>query len=122
MNSWSRKTTLVRCVASLDHTALTFSVSPEFRRLFIMDIPSRIHPVFLNLVNNAAYWVSLVDDREIRLDFRESLAIIADSGPGVDPHRVKSSRRQLRAPFHSLPEPGRLILGHYRQASSERRE
>ena len=67
---------------------ITFTGSSDFRRMFIMDIPSRIHPVFLNLVNNAVYWVSQVENREIRFDFRENLAIVADSGPGVDPDDV----------------------------------
>jgi len=35
---------------------------------------------------------------------------------------VKSSRRQLRTPFHSPTASGSSHLGHYRQVSSERRE
>jgi signal transduction histidine kinase len=63
---------------------IAFHATEAFRSLQIVDLPSRIYPVFINLVNNAVYWVSQVVDREIRLDFVNGKAVIADSGRGVD--------------------------------------
>jgi signal transduction histidine kinase len=63
---------------------IDFSASVAFRSMRVVDIPARIYPVFLNLVNNAVYWVSQSDDRRIRLDFVDAKVVIADSGPGVD--------------------------------------
>lgn len=63
---------------------IEFSTSKAFRSIRITDIPARIYPVFLNLINNAIYWVSQSSDRQIRLDFIDGKVIIADSGPGVD--------------------------------------
>lgn len=56
----------------------------EFKRIIITDIPSRIYPVFTNIINNAMYWVSLSDNRLIKIDFVNSLVIIANSGPAID--------------------------------------
>lgn len=61
-----------------------FEVSDQFRTLKISDLPSRIYPVFVNLINNAMYWVNLVEDRKIRIDLIDDLVVIANSGPKVD--------------------------------------
>lgn len=63
---------------------IDFSATLAFRAIRIVDIPARIYPVFLNIVNNAVYWVTQSDDRRIRLDFKDGKVVIADSGPGVD--------------------------------------
>ena len=63
---------------------IDFEATPAFRSIVVTDIPSRIYPVFLNLVNNAVYWVTRRADRRIALDLSEGLVIVADSGPGVD--------------------------------------
>ena len=64
---------------------IDFLATSAFRKIAITDIPSRIFPVFINLVNNAIYWTCQSGERRIRLDFKDGLAIVADSGPGVDP-------------------------------------
>lgn len=56
----------------------------RFLRMSIIDLASRIYPVFVNIVNNALYWVSLVVDRKIQIDILEDEVIIANSGPPVD--------------------------------------
>lgn len=63
---------------------INFEVSEQFLMLRINDLPSRIYPVFINLINNAMYWVSLVEDRQIRIDLINDLVVIANSGPKVD--------------------------------------
>ena len=43
-------------------------------------------PVFLNLVNNAVYWVAQSDRRrEIRFDRVDDTIVVANSGPAIDP-------------------------------------
>ncbi|MBJ9420794.1 ATP-binding protein [Acinetobacter oleivorans] len=63
---------------------IDFEVSDTFRSLKINDLPSRIYPVFINIINNAMYWVSLVEKRQIKIDLVNNLVIIANSGPKVD--------------------------------------
>jgi signal transduction histidine kinase len=71
--------------SSFKDQRIDFLATAAFRRIAITDIPSRILPVFLNLVNNAAYWtIQTGGERRIRLDFKEGFVIVADSGPGVD--------------------------------------
>ncbi|MDI1225755.1 MULTISPECIES: ATP-binding protein [Acinetobacter] len=68
---------------------INFEVTEAFRSLKISDLPSRIYPVFINLINNAMYWVSLVDDRKIKIDLIDDLVVIANSGPKVDEDDVQ---------------------------------
>ncbi len=63
-------------------------VTPAFRETTVVEYPHRIFPVFVNLVNNALYWVTFATERTIRLDRLESKVYVADSGPGVDPEDV----------------------------------
>ncbi len=65
-----------------------FVVTPAFRATTIVDHPHRIFPVFVNLVNNALYWVTFGTDRKIQLDRVGAKVYIADSGPGVDPDDI----------------------------------
>ncbi|HHX8304071.1 TPA: ATP-binding protein [Vibrio diabolicus] len=59
-------------------------ISDKFRGISIVDLPSRIYPVFVNILNNALYWVSLSESRLIKIDLIDSLVVIANSGPAVD--------------------------------------
>ncbi len=59
-------------------------VTPAFKATTVVDYPHRIFPVFVNLVNNALYWVTFGTDRKIQLDRVGSKVYVADSGPGVD--------------------------------------
>ncbi len=65
---------------------IVFKATPEFRGLRVLDYPSRVVPVFLNLVRNSVYWVAKSGRRrEILLDRMDKAVVVADSGPGVDP-------------------------------------
>lgn len=66
-----------------------FEVTPAFRSLRITDLPSRINPVFLNLINNSLYWAAASDHPRIRLDVLDGKVVVADSGPGVDEDDVE---------------------------------
>lgn len=98
---------------------IDFVATEEFRGIEIRDIPSRIYPVFINLVNNAIYWVSQVAERKIVLDFQNGLAIISDSGPGIDPEDVPrlfeiffSRRRSGRGVGLYLSRTNLAVAGH----------
>jgi signal transduction histidine kinase len=55
-----------------------------FLKMSIIDLPSRIYPVFVNLINNALYWVCLSEQRSIQIDVIKDEVIIANSGPPID--------------------------------------
>jgi signal transduction histidine kinase len=75
----------------LDVRSIDLHATPEFLRFSVFDEASRIFPVFINLVNNAAYWVGQTRylDKRILLDVSHERVIIADNGPGIDPDDVK---------------------------------
>lgn len=61
--------------------------SQEFERFSIEEQPSRLLPVFVNLVNNSVYWLvnSQTSEPEVLLSVVEGRVIISDNGPGIDP-------------------------------------
>ena len=98
---------------------IEFTATTAFRHVVITDIPSRIYPVFINLVNNAVYWVAQADTRRIMLDFRDGLAILGDTGPGVDVDDVPrlfqiffSRRRMGRGVGLYLSQTNLAVAGH----------
>ncbi len=59
----------------------------DFRKMRIKGFPSSFYPVFVNLVDNAIYWLSQqnpAEERWIKLDAAGRALLISDSGPGVD--------------------------------------
>ncbi len=69
---------------------ISFVTTNEFRNFKVFDQPSRLYPVFMNLVNNSLYWLSTRDykDRTIGLYFEKGRIIVSDNGPGVDEQDV----------------------------------
>ncbi|WP_202907650.1 ATP-binding protein [Photobacterium phosphoreum] len=63
---------------------ISIEISNNFKRMVIVDVSSRIHPVFINIINNAMYWVGLSEVREIKIDVIDDLVVIANTGPEVD--------------------------------------
>jgi signal transduction histidine kinase len=62
-----------------------------FADLRFMQYPSVIYPVFVNLVDNALFWLTdYRGKRVITLDARDGALIVRDSGPGV-PERDRDS-------------------------------
>lgn len=59
-------------------------ISNAFEKMVVVDVKSRIIPVFINILNNALYWVGLAEKRKIKIDIIDNLLIIANSGPAVD--------------------------------------
>ena len=61
------------------------SASDSFLALRVFDQRSRIYPVFINLLNNSIYWLSVGDggERKIVFDVAGSDVVVSDNGPGV---------------------------------------
>jgi signal transduction histidine kinase len=98
---------------------IDFLATAAFRKIAITDIPSRIYPVFINLINNAIYWTSQSGERRIRLDFKDGLAIVADTGPGVDSEDIPrlfniffTRRRSGRGVGLYLSRANLAVAGH----------
>lgn len=66
---------------------IKIDASEEFRAFSVDEQPSRLLPVFVNLVNNSVYW--LVNARiaypEVYLSIVDGKIIVSDNGPGIDP-------------------------------------
>ena len=66
---------------------VAFVQTNAFARTRIMGFPSSFYPVFVNLVDNAIYWLSQqnpAEERRIKLDAAGDAFLISDSGPGID--------------------------------------
>lgn len=77
---------------SLERRGITLNVSPAFRHFSVYEQPPRIYPVFINLINNAAYWVSQMpsNSKSISLDVDDGKIVVSDDGPGVEQDDLKS--------------------------------
>lgn len=66
---------------------INIEASSAFRAFSIEEQPSRLLPVFINLVNNSIYWLIHRDTSPslIRLDIVDGSVAVSDNGPGVDP-------------------------------------
>lgn len=70
----------------LSERSVELRTTESFRSFVLIEYPNRVFPVFVNLVNNALYWVTQrPSDRRILLDRRGADVFVADSGPGIDP-------------------------------------
>ncbi|MCV2885892.1 ATP-binding protein [Aestuariibacter sp. AA17] len=76
----------------LENNDIEFNCTDDFLNLSIFEQPSRIYPVFINLINNARYWVKHTEceKRLINIDFKNGKVIVSDNGPGVDIDDVDS--------------------------------
>ena len=76
---------------TLDARSIDLIATPEFLRFSVFDETSRILPVFINLVNNAAYWVgqSKYLDKRILLDAVNERVFVSDNGPGIEQDDAK---------------------------------
>lgn len=65
---------------------IIFDCTSEFLSLSVTDLQSRLYPVFINIINNAIYWVQRIDGnkRKILLSYKDGEVFISDDGPGVD--------------------------------------
>ena len=73
--------------ARLARHDVSLKATKAFDDAKIIGFPSNFYPVFVNLVDNAIFWLSQQNprlERTIELDERGGTLLVADSGPGVD--------------------------------------
>ncbi|HEY3277415.1 MAG TPA: ATP-binding protein [Syntrophorhabdaceae bacterium] len=77
---------------SLERRDISLTATSEFLKFSVYEQASRIFPVFINLVNNAAYWVSQSrgSAKKILLDIIDGKVVVADDGPGVEKDDLKN--------------------------------
>ncbi|MFJ4629129.1 ATP-binding protein [Streptomyces sp. NPDC088847] len=64
--------------------SINFEVTQDFREARVRAYPSTLYPVFVNLVDNAIYWLTTQSGpRVIRLDHEPGAWIVSDNGPGI---------------------------------------
>ncbi len=70
---------------TLSQMQVTLDASEGFLRFSVYEQPSLIYPVFINLINNASFWVNQKrsSERRILLDVVDDQVVISDDGPGV---------------------------------------
>ena len=76
---------------TLAASAIELAATPAFRRFNVFDQPSRLLPVFVNLVNNSIYWLinARIENPKIVFDVRDGEVVVADNGPGVEEMDLK---------------------------------
>ncbi|MGI5419258.1 ATP-binding protein [Actinomadura luteofluorescens] len=63
---------------------VALKVTPAFRKATVRAYPSTLYPVFVNLVDNAIFWVtSKSGPRIIELDYSVGRWMVSDNGPGI---------------------------------------
>ncbi|MEN9433728.1 MAG: hypothetical protein RLZZ422_1317 [Pseudomonadota bacterium] len=87
--------------------AIELEITEHFKQIVFFELPSRIYPVFINLLNNAIYWVqySKNNTRKILLDSNLNEVFIADNGIGVEQDDVN----QLFTLFFTRKSRGRGV-------------
>lgn len=90
---------------------IDIGASDAFRSFSVEEQPSRILPVFVNLVNNSIYWLTHrnASDPKICLDVVDGMIVISDNGPGIDP----MDRDQLFKMFFTRKMNGGRGIGLY---------
>jgi len=72
----------------LAERGVTLNTTASFKACAFQEFPSRMFPVFINIISNSLYWLGNSNDKQILLDAGEGALTISDSGPGVDPDDV----------------------------------
>ena len=90
---------------------IEFVQTESFSKIKITGYPSSFYPVFVNLVDNAVYWLSQQhpsEERRIKLDAREGIFLVSDTGPGVE-----MRDRETIFEFGFTRKPGGRGMGLY---------
>ena len=73
--------------ARLARHHVTLAATKAFANAKVVGFPSSFYPVFVNLIDNAIFWLSQQNpqrERSIRLDEDGGTLLVADTGPGVN--------------------------------------
>lgn len=73
--------------AVMRNRTIKIHASDAFRAFSLYEQPSRLYPVFVNLVNNSVYWLvsSQTPEPQVYLSIQDKKIIVSDNGPGVNP-------------------------------------
>ncbi len=63
---------------------IAFSTNDEFDSYRFYTFESIVKPVFINVINNAMYWLNSVDDRKIEIKLKDGKILILNSGPKIE--------------------------------------
>ena len=72
--------------ARMERHGVMLIATNAFANAKIVGFPSSFYPVFMNLVDNAIFWLSQQNprrERRIELDERNGMLLVSDSGPGI---------------------------------------
>lgn len=73
--------------ARLVRHEVALTATKAFANAKVVGFPSSFYPVFVNLMDNAIFWLSQQNpqrERRINLDARGGVLLVSDTGPGVD--------------------------------------
>ena len=71
-------------VARLERHTIQFTATASFLHHSFKSFPSSFYPVFVNLVNNAVFWLSDRNgSRIINFDYSNGEMLVRDTGPGI---------------------------------------
>ena len=99
--------------------SVTLTATKAFERATVVSFPSSFYPIFVNLVDNAIFWLSQQNpqcERSISLDENGGTLLVADTGPGVS---VRD--REVIFEFGFTRKPGGRGLGLHIGRESLRR-
>lgn len=103
----------------LDRHKVSIVATPQFRRATAKTFPSTMMPAFVNVVDNAIFWLGTQreGDRLITLDADDTGFLISNTGPGID------ERDAVRIfEFGETTKPGGRGMGLYLSREALRRE
>jgi signal transduction histidine kinase len=70
----------------LEAESVDFTQTEGFKRAVLHTYTSLIFPVFINIIDNALFWLkNKKDDRKIRFHVIDETICISDNGPGIKP-------------------------------------
>lgn len=64
---------------------IEFNTSPTFNEYVFFTYESVIKPVFINIINNAIYWLISSSTRKIQITFEDERILIMNSGEKIEP-------------------------------------
>ena len=105
--------------ARMERHSVTLTATKAFANAKIVGFPSSFYPVFVNLVDNAIFWLSQQNpqrERCIELDEHNGMWVVSDSGPGIG---VRD--REAVFDFGFTRKPGGQGMGLYIGRESLRR-
>ena len=58
---------------------------------FVFDAPEAVVcPTFINVIDNALYWLISVNDRKITIDYKDNKIFIMNNGPKIDDSELEN--------------------------------